>query len=115
PQENRALLELYHACLSLGLHGALRGSPDATKRLEALRRRVYQTLPHPPITLSASLRTAVPPGTSPLKRRLALGPLPLLGLLALGVYTASHLLLAQRVDRVFAAMPQLASSSGAAQ
>ncbi|HKW85235.1 MAG TPA: type IVB secretion system protein IcmH/DotU, partial [Burkholderiaceae bacterium] len=29
PNENRALLELYHACLSLGLQGALRGSADA--------------------------------------------------------------------------------------
>jgi type VI secretion system protein ImpK len=115
PSENRALLELYHACLSLGLQGALRGSPEAPKRLEALRRRVYQTLPHPPLTLSAPLRTAVPPGTSPLKRRLALGALPLLGLLALGVYTTSHLLLARRVDEVFASMQQLAPPSGIAQ
>ena len=115
PDENRALLELYHACLSLGLQGALRGSPDAPRRLEALRRRVYQTLPHPPLTLAAPLRTAVPPGTSPLKRRLALGVLPLLGLLALGVYTTGHLLLAKRVDQVFASMQQLASSSGTAQ
>jgi type VI secretion system protein ImpK len=115
PNENRALLELYHACLSLGLQGALRGSPDAPRRLEALRRRVYQTLPHPPLTLAAPLRTAVPPGTSPLKRRLALGALPLLGLVALGVYTTSHLLLAQRVDQVFASMQQLAPASGTAQ
>lgn len=115
PSENRALLELYHACLSLGLQGALRGSPDAARRLEALRRRVYQTLPHPPVTLAAPLRSAVPPGTSPLKRRLALGALPLLGLLALGVYTASHLLLAQRVDQVFASMQQLAPAGGALQ
>ncbi len=115
PNENRALLELYHACLSLGLQGALRGSPDAVRRLEALRRRVYMTLPHPPVTLAAPLRTAVPPGSSPLKRRLLLGALPLLGLVALGVYTTSHLLLAQRVDQVFASMQQLAPSSGIAQ
>jgi len=113
PNENRALLELYHACLSLGLQGALRGSPDAAGRLEALRRRVYMTLPHPPVTLAAPLRTAVPPGTSPLKRRLLLGAVPLLGLLALAVYTASHLLLAQRVDQVFASMQQLAPAGGA--
>jgi len=111
PNENRALLELYHTCLSLGLQGALRGSTDAPRRLEALRRRVYLTLPHPPVTLAAPLRTAVPPGTSPLKRRLALGALPLLGLLALGVYTASHLLLARRVDQVFESMQQLAPVS----
>lgn len=115
PDENRALLELYHACLSLGLQGALRGSPDAAGRLEALRRRVYMTLPHPPVTLAAPLRTAVPPGTSPLKRRLLLGAVPLLGLLALAVYTASHLLLAQRVDQVFASMQQLAPSSASVQ
>ena len=115
PNENRALLELYHVCLSLGLQGALRGSPDATRRLEALRQRVYLTLPHPPVTLAAPLRTAVPPGTSPLKRRLALGALPLLGLIALGVYTTSHLLLAQRVDQVFASMQQLAPLGSTAQ
>ncbi|HEY9028042.1 MAG TPA: type IVB secretion system protein IcmH/DotU, partial [Burkholderiaceae bacterium] len=115
PDENRALLELYHVCLSLGLQGALRGAPDAAQRVEALRRRVYQTLPHPPVTLAAPLRTAVPPGTSPLKRRLALGALVLLGLLALAVYTTSHLLLARRVDQVFAAMQQLAPAGGAAQ
>ena len=115
PNENRALLELYHACLSLGLQGALRGSPDAARRLEALRRRVYLTLPHPPVTLAAPLSTAVPPGSSPLRRRLLLGALPLLGLIALGVYTASHLLLAQRVDQVFASMQQLAPTSGIAQ
>jgi len=112
PNEHRALLELYHVCLSLGLQGALRGSADAATRLEALRRRVYMTLPHPPVSLSAPLRSAVPPGTSPLKRRLLLGALPLLGLIALGVYTTSHLLLAQRVDEVFASMQQLAPSGG---
>ena len=115
PNENRALLELYHTCLSLGLQGALRGSTDAPRRLEALRRRVYLTLPHPPATLAAPLQTAVPPGSSPLRRRLAIGALMLLGLLALGVYTASHLLLAGRVDQVFASMQQLAPASGLAQ
>jgi len=115
PNENRALLELYHVCLSLGLQGALRGSPDAPRRLEALRQRVYMTLPHPPVTLAAPLQTAVPPGTSPLKRRLALGVLPLLGLIALGVYTTSHLLLARRVDQVFASMQQLAPLGSTAQ
>jgi len=115
PNEHRALLELYHVCLSLGLQGALRGSPDAARRVEALRQRVYMTLPHPPVTLAAPLRTAVPPGTSPLKRRLLLGVVPLLGLIALGVYTTSHLLLAQRVDQVFASMQQLAPSGTSVQ
>jgi len=121
PNENRALLELYHVCLSLGLHGALQGSQgsqgsaEAARKLEALRRRVYQTLPHLPVTLAAPLQTAVPPGTSPLKRRLALGAIPLLGLLALSVYTVSHLRLAQQVDQVFASMQQLAPAGNAAQ
>jgi len=114
PGENRALLELFHACLSLGLQGALSRQPDAARQLETLRRRVYMTWPHAPLRLAPPLRSAVPRGPSALRRRLAWGVLPLLGLIALAAYTSSHLLLARQVDRVFAAMQQLAPDAGPA-
>ena len=113
PRENRALLELFHACLSLGLNGHLREAPDAARQLEMLRSRVYLTLPHDAVPLSPPWRSAAASGPAPWHRRLALGALLALGLGALGVYTTSHLLLAARVDRVFASMRQL-SGAGAA-
>jgi type VI secretion system protein ImpK len=112
PRENRALLELFHACLSLGLAGPWRGTPDAARQRETLRSRVYLTLPHEAVALAPPWRAAVASGRSPLMRRLAIGALVLLGLLALGVYTTSHLLLAARVDEVFATMRQLSAAGG---
>lgn len=108
PRENRALLELFHTCLSLGLNGHLRSSPDAARQLELLRTRVFLSLPHEAVTLAPPWHSAVKPGPAAGRRRLALGALLLLGLAALGVYTSSHLLLAARVDEVFASMQQLA-------
>lgn len=115
PRENRALLELFHACLSLGLVGPLRGAPDAARQLDVLRRRVFLTLPHEEVALAPPWHSAVPPARSPLRRRLAIGALLLLGMLALGVYTTSHLLLASRVDNVFASMQQLSAGGAGAQ
>jgi type VI secretion system protein ImpK len=111
PRENRALLELFHACLSLGLNGHLRAAPDAARQLEMLRSRVYLTLPQDAVALSPPWRSAAATGPAPWHRRLALGALLALGLGALGVYTTSHLLLAARVDRVFASMRQLSGTS----
>lgn len=112
PRENRALLELFHACLSLGLTGPLRAAPDALRQLEQLRSRVYLALPHDAVELSPPWRSAAAGSSSPLHRRLALGALLLLGLAALAAYTSSHLLLANRVDQVFASMRQLSGASG---
>lgn len=110
PRENRALLELFHTCLSLGLKGHLRAAPDGARQLEMLRQRVFLTLPHEAVTLSPPWHSAVPAVRVTWHRRLALGALLLLGLAALGVYTTSHLLLAARVDEVFASMQQLAGA-----
>ena len=114
PEENRALLALFHACLSLGLHGHLpAGQPAAGGAqpgpLEQLRARVYLALAQAAPPLSPPCAPAVPPGTPPWRRRLALGALLALAGLTLGVYTASHLMLASQVDEVFASMQRLAS------
>ncbi len=109
PQENRALLELFHTCLSLGMNSLLRQAPDAGRQLEALRNRVFLALPNEPVELAPPWRSAVASSPAPWRRRFALGALLALGLAALGVYTASHLLLASRVDEVFASMQQLSA------
>lgn len=115
PEENRALLALFHACLSLGLHGHLQvapGSQGPTAKpgpLEQLRARVYLSLGTTAPPLAPPWTPAVQPGAPPWRRRLALGALLLLGGLTLGVYTTSHLLLAGQVDEVFASMQRLAA------
>ena len=109
PRQNRALLELFHACLCLGLTGNLRNAPDATRQLDTLRQRVFLALPREDIALAPDWQSAVPAAPPPWHRRLAVGALILLGLGAIGVYTASHLLLAARVDEVFASMQQLSA------
>jgi type VI secretion system protein ImpK len=109
PRQNRALLELFHACLCLGLTGNLRSAPDAARQLETLRQRVFLTLPNESVALAPDWHSAVPAPPPAWHRRLAIGALILLGLGALGVYTASHLLLASRVDEVFASMQQLSA------
>lgn len=114
PEENRALLTLFHACMSLGLNGRLRSSPDERRRLELLRTRLYKTLPREDATLSPPWRTAVAPPPPPWRRRVALAALLLLGLAAIGVYTSSRLILASRVDGVFASMQKLAPADAAA-
>jgi type VI secretion system protein ImpK len=113
PREHRALLELFHACLSLGLQGSLRRAPDGARQLEALRKRVFLMLPGEADPLSPPLHGAAPEGISPMRQRLALAALLLLGLAALGVYTAGHLLLAGRVDKIFTSMQQLTPAGSA--
>lgn len=126
PEENRALLSLFHACLSLGLHGHLRvdqvdqaapGGPGPAAKpgpLEQLRARVYLALGANAPPLAPAWTPAVQPGAPPWRRRLALGALLALGGLTLGVYTASHLLLARQVDEVFASMQRLAAGPASA-
>jgi type VI secretion system protein ImpK len=126
PDENRALLALFHACLSLGLHGHLQthqqphqqaarpgqgGAGSSTKPgpLEQLRARVYLALGATAPALAPPWAAAVRPGAPPWRRRLALGALLALGGVTLGVYTTSHLLLAGQVDEVFASMQRLSA------
>ena len=123
PEENRALLSLFHACLSLGLHGHLQddaaaaGGPRPAAKpgaLEQLRARVYLALGAHAPPLAPPWTPAVQPGAPPWRRRLALGALLALGGLTLGVYTTSHLLLAGQVDEVFASMQRLAAGPAGA-
>ena len=70
PQQNQALLELFHACLSLGLTGELRGAPEAAQQLEKLRTRVFLTLPQPgEAALSPPWQAAVRPSRPLWQRR----------------------------------------------
>lgn len=110
PQENQALLELFHACLSLGLTGDLRGTPDAAQQLDRLRTRLFLTLPSSAESeLSPPWRAAVSPPRPLWQRHAWLAALLLLALGALGVYTTAHVRLAARVDEVFASMQQIAA------
>jgi type VI secretion system protein ImpK len=113
PRENRALLELFHVCLSLGLTGHLRGAPDGARQVETLRSRVFLALPRDTPTLAPPWHSAVAARPRALPRRVALGALVLLGLAALGIYTASQLTLAAQADKVFASMQQIAAAHDA--
>jgi type VI secretion system protein ImpK len=44
PEPHCDLLELMHACLSLGFEGQYRGRPDGRQALERVRRDIYETL-----------------------------------------------------------------------
>ncbi len=109
PERNQALLELFHACLSLGMTGDLRGAPDAAQQLDRLRTRLFLTLPSGAESeLSPPWRTAVSPPRPVWQRHAWLAAVLLLGLGTLGVYTTAHVRLAARVDEVFASMQQIA-------
>jgi len=112
PAQNQALLELFHACLSLGLHGNLHSAPDGAQQLHQLRTRLFLTLPaEADAALSPPWQPAVRPPRPAWQRHAWLGALLLLGLAALAVYTTAHVRLAARVDEVFASMQQLAPRS----
>ena len=113
PRENWALLELFHACLSLGLQGALRTRDDSAALLETLRSRVHLALQRldQPTALAPPWRSHGGADHRWRWRRHALAGLFALGLLALGVYTASQLQLAARADAVFASLQQLVLAS----
>lgn len=108
PAEHRALLELFHACLSLGLR-ARAGAGTDLRVHEALRTRVHQALqqvaPAPPLV--APWHCAPAAARPPRPPRIALPAVLLLGVLAFGVYSASQLLLASRVDAVRTSLQQL--------
>lgn len=115
PKENQALLELFHACLSLGLTGQLRQRPEAASQLELLRTRLFMTLPKSAeATLSPPWHAAVQPARPAWRRHAWLAALLGVGVFALAVYTTTHLRLAARVDQVFASLQQFAARAPAA-
>ena len=106
PQEHRALLELFHTCLSLGM--CTRTAFDVREH-ETLRSRVYlalqQVAPVPPLV--ARWHCAAAAARPPRPPRLALPAVLLLGVLALAVYSATQLQLAARVDSVLASLQKI--------
>jgi type VI secretion system protein ImpK len=106
PREHRALLELFHTCLSLGL----RARADLDNRQhEVLRSRVHLALQQvaPPPALVAPWHCAAAAASPPRVPHTALPAVLLLGVFALSVYSASQLQLAARVDGVLASLQQL--------
>jgi type VI secretion system protein ImpK len=106
PREHRALLELFHTCLSLGLRAHL--VPGSSEH-ETLRSRVLlalqQAAPTPPLV--APWQCAEEAARPPRAPRVALPAVLLLAGLALGVYSVSQVQLAARVDGVLASLQQL--------
>ncbi len=106
PSEHRALLELFHTCLSLGLRAST--ALDNHDHV-ILRSRVYlavqQAAPVPPLV--APWRSAAAAASPPRPPRFALPAVLLLSVLALGVYSVSQLQLAARVDEVLASLQAL--------
>jgi type VI secretion system protein ImpK len=105
PREHRALLELFHACLSLGLRARDLDNRDH----EILRSRVHLALQQvaPPPALVPPWHCAAAAASPPRVPRGAFPAVLLLGVLALGIYSASQLQLAARVDGVLASLQQL--------
>jgi type VI secretion system protein ImpK len=110
PREHRALLELFHTCLSLGLRARLDHRDH-----DNLRTRVHLALQQaaPPPALVEPWHCAAAAARPPRTPRIALPAVLLLGVLALGVYTASQLQLAARVDGVLASLQRLVPAGAA--
>lgn len=106
PREHRALLELFHTCLSLGLRAGM--APDSREH-EILRARVHLALEQvaPVPALVPSWHCAAAAASPPRAPRVALPAVLLLGVLAVGIYSASQLQLAARVDGVLASLQRL--------
>jgi type VI secretion system protein ImpK len=109
PREHRALLELFHTCLSLGLRAGRIADH------ETLRARVHLALQQvaPSPALVAAWHCAPAAARPPRPPRVALPAVLLLGVLALGVYSASQLQLAARVDGVLASLQRLVPARAA--
>lgn len=106
PREHRALLELFHTCLSLGLRDRIEpGSHDN----DALRSRVHLALREvaPTPALVPPWHCAPAAASPPRAPRGALPAVLLLAVVALGIYSASQVQLGARVDRVLAGLQQL--------
>lgn len=106
PRRHRALLELFHTCLSLGL---LAGMAPGGREHETLRSRVHLALQGaaPVPALVAGWHCAPAAARPPRAPRIALPGVLLLGVLAFGVYSASQLQLAARVDGVLVSLQRL--------
>ncbi|KWT65631.1 MULTISPECIES: DotU/TssL family secretion system protein [unclassified Variovorax] len=113
PREHRALLELFHTCLSLGLRAR---SALGERDHEALRSRVHLALQQvaPVPALVAPWQCAAAAASPPRAPRVALPAVLLLGVLALGIYSASQLQLAARVDGVLASLQKIVPAGAAA-
>ena len=113
PREHRALLELFHTCLSLGLRARV---DPGNRDHETLRSRLHQALQQvaPVPALVAPWHCAAAAASPPRAPRVALPAVLLLGVLALGIYSASQLQLAARVDGVLASLQQLMPARTAA-
>lgn len=106
PREHRALLELFHTCLSLGLRARIEpGNRDH----EILRARVHLALQQvaPVPALVPPWHCAAAAASPPRAPRLALPAVLVLGALALGIYSISQLQLASRVDGVLASLQRI--------
>ena len=112
PGEHRALLELFHTCLSLGLRMGMVPGGEAH---ETLRARVHVALQRaaPALALVAPWHCAPAAASPPRVPRAALPVVLLLGVLALAVYSASQLQLAARVDGVLASLQRLVPARAA--
>src|SRR4051812_24943596 len=106
PREHRALLELFHTCLSLGLRDRI---GPGNRDNEMLRSRVHLALREvaPVPALVAPWHCAPAAASPPRTPRAALPAVLLLGVVALGIYSASQVQLGARVDRVLAGLQQL--------
>lgn len=118
PTQDRALLELFYVCLSLGLQGRWGDLPDGARQLDSLRKRLAKLLgleaaPSTSMPLSARWQAAVGERKTGSGWRLRFGAVLLSALMAMAVYVASQWSLARQVDQVFAGLQGLERTSQA--
>lgn len=115
PDADRPLLELFHACLSLGLQGHWQDSAEGARTLVEMRARLAELLQLNAAPLAQPLSTRWMPALaarpSGIGRRLVLAGLMLTALTGLAVYTTSQLSLARQADQVFVSLQGLEQSS----
>jgi type VI secretion system protein ImpK len=99
PEPHGDLLELMHACLSLGFEGQYRARPDGRQALERIRRDIYETLRHfrPRATQHLSPQWEGLGSTLPPRRRIPLWVIAAaLPALVAGAFFAARTLIADR-------------------
>jgi type VI secretion system protein ImpK len=109
PHRHIGLLQLFHACLSLGLQGHWQTRADGAQQLARLRERLHELLRDSAaqaLRLSPQWHSgAVARGG--LQRRWLWAAVLALGLVAFSVYAGLRLQLARQADAVFASMRSL--------